>query len=113
LAHHQECGWNSTPRRNAAKTQSDSTADDGDNTDGKGIGFYLGTAIPQPHDTPRRFWTAVVERSGDTAFGRKTITVGSCNAHPCESGVALRFPPHSKNLVAPLHLGVFALKVFA
>ena len=103
---------NSTPRRKVAKTQPDSTADDADNTDGKGIGVFLCTAIPQPRDTPRRFWTAVAERSSDTAFGRKTITVGSCDARPCESGVALRFPPQSKNLVAPLRLCVFALKVF-
>jgi hypothetical protein len=66
------------------------------NTDGKEIGFYLCTAVPQPRDTPRRFWTAVAERSGDTAFGRKTLTVGSCDARRCESGVALRFPPQSK-----------------
>jgi len=33
------------------------------------------------------FWTAVAERSGDTAFRAP---------HPFQSGVALRFPPHSK-----------------
>ena len=33
------------------------------------------------------FWTAVAERSGDTAFRA---------SHPVQSGVALRFPPHSK-----------------
>jgi hypothetical protein len=33
-----------------------------------------------------KIWSAVAERSADTAFGA-TI--------PSESGVALRFPPHS------------------
>ena len=37
--------------------------------------------------TPEGFWTAVAERSGDTAF-TTTITT--------KSGVALRFPPQSK-----------------
>jgi hypothetical protein len=44
----------------------------------------------------------VAERSGDTAFGRKTITVGSCDARPCKSGVALRFPPQSKKFCRAL-----------
>jgi len=34
-------------------------------------------------------WSAVAERSGDTAFSRLRKLA------PCESGVALRFPPHS------------------
>jgi hypothetical protein len=38
----------------------------------------------------------VAERSGDTAFVRTKFVVDSKTARPDESGVALRFPPHSK-----------------
>ena len=38
----------------------------------------------------------MAERSGDTAFGRKTIKVHLGDARSCQSGVALRFPPQSK-----------------
>jgi hypothetical protein len=36
-----------------------------------------------------RFWTAVAERSGDTAFATEATP---------KSGVALRFPPQSKTV---------------
>jgi hypothetical protein len=38
---------------------------------------------------PPRFWTAVAERSGDTAFAPEATP---------KSGVALRFPPQSKTV---------------
>jgi hypothetical protein len=38
---------------------------------------------------PPRFWTAVAERSGDTAFATEATS---------KSGVALRFPPQSKTV---------------
>jgi hypothetical protein len=41
----------------------------------------------------------VAERSGDTAFGRKTITVVRAMLVRARSGVALRFPPQSKRFV--------------
>jgi N-acyl-D-amino-acid deacylase len=49
-----------------------------------------GTAEPQP---PAASWTAVAERSGDTALeDREPLP---------QSGVALRFPPHSNNGTLP------------
>jgi cytochrome c peroxidase len=44
----------------------------------------------------RRIWTAVAERSGDTAFGRTGSCRSSENLRTRESGVALRFPPQPK-----------------
>ena len=44
---------------------------------------------------PRASWTAVAERSGDTAFGRTKISRIQDDPRACESGVALRFPPQS------------------
>ena len=41
-------------------------------------------------------WTAVAERSGDTAFGRMEESRGKNIFRAGESGVALRFPPQSK-----------------
>jgi hypothetical protein len=38
----------------------------------------------------------VAERSGDTAFAGAERVRTIDNFHPHESGVALRFPPHSK-----------------
>jgi hypothetical protein len=47
-------------------------------------------------------WTAVAERSGDTAFARKKISRTHHHHRAHESGVALRFPPQSKTyLVIP------------
>ena len=42
-------------------------------------------------------WSAVAERSGDTAFARPKVTRTIDSRCPRESGVALlrRFPPHS------------------
>jgi len=42
------------------------------------------------------FWTAVAERSGDTAFGRTGRTVKFHPCRACESGVALRWCPSAK-----------------
>ena len=47
---------------------------------------------------PDASWTAVAERSGDTAFGRKGRRVKFHPDRAGESGVALRFPPQSKTL---------------
>jgi hypothetical protein len=41
-------------------------------------------------------WTAVAKRSGDTAFGRTSGVRTNYIFRAYESGVALRFPPHSK-----------------
>jgi hypothetical protein len=41
-------------------------------------------------------WSAVAERSGDTAFGRTKNFRVENNFSAVESGVALRFPPQSK-----------------
>ena len=43
-------------------------------------------------------WSALAERSGDSAFGRRRITLPPGIFRACESGVALRLPPHSKTL---------------
>jgi hypothetical protein len=43
-------------------------------------------------------WTAVAERSGDTAFRAGHALSGSPNLGAGQSGVALRFPPQSKML---------------
>jgi hypothetical protein len=40
-------------------------------------------------------WSAVAERSGDTAFGRTGDFGPIQDFRACESGVALRFPPQS------------------
>jgi hypothetical protein len=46
----------------------------------------------------RCFWTAVAERSGDTAFGKACgVQINKGCGYP-ESGVALRFPPQSKSV---------------
>jgi hypothetical protein len=41
-------------------------------------------------------WTAVAERSGDTAFARTALSPSKGARGPHESGVALHFPPQSK-----------------
>jgi hypothetical protein len=41
-------------------------------------------------------WSAVAERSGDTAFGRMENLRARNDFCALESGVALRFPPQSK-----------------
>ena len=44
-----------------------------------------------------RFWSAPAERSDDGAFYSVPEGSAECISTPgCESGVALRFPPHSK-----------------
>ena len=45
---------------------------------------------------PSGFWTAVAERSDDTAFERKAGAGCEDARRAGESGVALRFPPQSK-----------------
>jgi hypothetical protein len=58
-----------------------------------------GSEIIQPRTAS---WTAVAERSGDTAFARKKISRTHHHHRAHESGVALRFPPQSKtHLVIP------------
>jgi hypothetical protein len=47
-----------------------------------------------------KIWTAVAERSGDTAFARAGGEQVNENLRPYESGVALRFPPQSKTVLA-------------
>ena len=56
-------------------------------------------AIPLdvPSRVAPRFWTAVAERSGDTAFGRTQTNLNPIIFRPHEGGVALRFPPQSIN----------------
>ena len=49
-------------------------------------------------------WTAVARRSRDTAFERAERVRVKTNCHACESGVALRFPPHSKTVWNLEHL---------
>jgi hypothetical protein len=46
------------------------------------------------------FWSAVAERSGDTAFARTGGKQTGEIFRQHQSGVALRFPPQSKNLIA-------------
>ena len=46
------------------------------------------------------FWTAVAERSGDTAFAHTEIVQHKPPPRALESGVALRFPPHSMTRTA-------------
>jgi hypothetical protein len=43
----------------------------------------------------RQSWSAVAERSGDTAFARANAKRTDESFRPHESGVALRFPPQS------------------
>jgi hypothetical protein len=50
-------------------------------------------------------WTAVAERSGDTAFARTKHFRVENNPRAVESGVALRFPPQSKTRQAGESLG--------
>ena len=45
-----------------------------------------------------RSWSAVAERSGDTAFARTEPVEMFLGCRALESGVALRFPPQSKTL---------------
>jgi hypothetical protein len=47
-------------------------------------------------------WTALAERSGDSAFERTEARLDSTTSRPCESGVALRLPPQSKIINALL-----------
>ena len=44
---------------------------------------------------PATSWTAVARRSRDTAFVRVKVFGFQENFRAVESGVALRFPPHS------------------
>jgi hypothetical protein len=44
----------------------------------------------------KALWTAVAERSGDTAFLCPENQIQAANASPFQSGVALRLPPQSK-----------------
>jgi hypothetical protein len=46
---------------------------------------------------PGASWTALAKRGGDSAFGMATTFPA------CESGVALRFPPHSKIFLAEIN----------
>jgi hypothetical protein len=70
------------------------------------LGHESGVALRFPpqsktlSDCRRRFWTAVAERSADTAFGSPATPLLGGRLCPLrgKSGVALRFPPHSKNL---------------
>jgi hypothetical protein len=57
------------------------------------VGYQTGISVFM-----RRFWTAVAERSDDTAFRLRT---------EFQSGVALHFPPQSKNSVAATPRCVF------
>jgi hypothetical protein len=50
------------------------------------------------HEIAARFWTAVAERSGDTALGRTGEFQSIRDGRAHENGVALRFPPQSKML---------------
>jgi hypothetical protein len=54
-----------------------------------------GTDGPAAEHAPAS-WTAVAERSGDTAFVRTGRERTIDDFLPRESGVALRFPPQSK-----------------
>ena len=45
---------------------------------------------------PCASWSAVAERSGDTAFARTENFQVENNFRAVKSGVALRFPPQSK-----------------
>jgi hypothetical protein len=57
--------------------------------------LWQGTDLPTAK--PRAAsWTAVAERSGDTAFARAEHERTMDNFRPHGSGVALRFPLHSK-----------------
>jgi hypothetical protein len=49
------------------------------------------------------FWTALAERSGDSAFVRTEALVGSDYFPAGQSGVALRLPPQSILSVLKLH----------
>jgi hypothetical protein len=46
--------------------------------------------------SPLKLWTAVAERSDDTAFERTTRAGIRDARRACQSGGALRFPPQSK-----------------
>jgi len=53
--------------------------------------FKNNCAEKRLHENGGSFWTALAERSGDSAFLRATNTTGLI-----QSGVALRLPPQSK-----------------
>jgi len=58
--------------------------------------FLMQNAPPKSpvlYDVPTRFWTAVAERSGDTALLR--VLISGVSREWAKSGVALRFPPQS------------------
>jgi hypothetical protein len=59
---------------------------------------FCGRVLGIRHEIAARFWTAVAERSGDTALGRtgEFQLIRDGRAH--ENGVALRFPLQSKML---------------
>src|ERR1035437_7150920 len=52
--------------------------------------FKIKCPKKQPHETGGSFWTALAERSGDSAFRWTIRTAGRI-----QSGVALRLPPQS------------------
>jgi len=58
--------------------------------------FVAGNGHANARIRARASWTAVAERSGDTAFARAMRYRANQNLCPHESGVALRFPPQSK-----------------
>ena len=76
--------------------------------------------LPAARGMATRFWTAVAERSGDTALasrGAEQPTMPHRSAGG-KSGVALRFPPQSKRLrtwasALRMHRAAFACLLFA
>ena len=61
------------------------------------------------------FWTAVAERSGDTALGRTPVLQTLKCLSACESGLARRFPPQSINAAGsfvPFSLCVLCVSAF-
>ncbi|MBI5800243.1 MAG: PSD1 domain-containing protein [Verrucomicrobia bacterium] len=60
--------------------------------------------MTESREQPATFWTAVAERSGDTAFASRGAELSSITDRFAgrQSGVALRFPPHSKTRWASL-----------
>ena len=65
-----------------------------------GDATFSGSGDFLPPNSAEPFWTAVAERSGDTAFARTEIVQHEPPPRPLESGVALRFPPHSMTRTA-------------
>ena len=65
-----------------------------------GDATFSGSGDFLPPNSAEPFWTAVAERSGDTAFARTEIVQHEPPPRPLESGVALGFPPHSMTRTA-------------